>query len=110
MSPFKPVTITRPRWMIVSTVTVALMLPAAAWWAGASISGTQDVTSDNCLRIHQLVNTLDTLIASGRAQAVAYERDGTITHRQLVRALRENDKSRAKLGEADCPPRSVPPS
>lgn len=66
---------------------------------------TNNKTDENCQRIHQLVVTLDQLIASGREQSKAYQREGTITKAQLERALRENDKSRAKLGEADCPPR-----
>lgn len=83
--------------VLCTIVTVVVVAP--------TVLKTSSDTDDNCARIHQLVLTLDTLIASGREQSKAYEREGTITKAQLERALRENDKSRAKLGEADCPPR-----
>jgi hypothetical protein len=93
--------------MVAVAISAALALPVGSWFAGSRIAGTTDNTADNCLRIHQLVQTLDQLIASGREQSMAYQREGTITRAQLDRALRENDKSRVKLGEADCPPRKA---
>lgn len=85
--------------------TDAQRLETATQRLEAATERTQTATKMNCDRIHQLVVTLDQLIASGRKQARAYRRDGTITPKQLKRALRENSKSRRKLGEADCPPR-----
>jgi hypothetical protein len=55
------------------------------------------------------VSTLDQIIINGRASALRYERDGTITRVQLKRALRDNDVARSKLYRADCPPGSAPP-
>jgi hypothetical protein len=55
------------------------------------------------------VSTLDQIIINGRASAKRYERDGTITRVQLMRALAENDVARSKLYRADCPPGSAPP-
>jgi hypothetical protein len=97
------------RMTFAGAVTIALSVVVIGAAAGFGLWITADRTDDNCQRIHQLVVTLDQLIASGREQSKAYEREGTITRAQLERALRENDKSRAKLGEADCPPRARTP-
>lgn len=88
--------------VLCTIVTVIVVAPTVITTSGK--------TDENCDRIHQLVETLDQLIASGREQSKAYQREGTITRAQLERALRENDKSRRKLGEADCPPRKGPVS
>jgi hypothetical protein len=99
----------RAQRTLIVAVAIAAAVIVFGFAVGIGVGLLSDRTEDNCQRIHQLVVTLDQLIASGREQSKAYEREGTITRAQLERALRENDKSRAKLGEADCPPRARTP-
>lgn len=73
--------------------------------AAVGLSTIGNRATSNCQSIHRLVSTLDSLIADGREQAIAYQHEGTITRAQLDRALKDNDRSRELLGEADCPPR-----
>jgi hypothetical protein len=70
--------------VVVLCVTLSLNVAVFAFWVFPRIS---DATVANCLRIHRLTGTLDQIIINGRASAIRYERDGTITRVQLKRAL-----------------------
>lgn len=93
MSPLKPVTVRR--WLVIAVIFAAPSLPVAAYFVGSQ-------TSDNCVGIHKLVVTLDTMISNSRSQIEKYEQEGTLSHAQVVRALREQDENRRRLAGADC--------
>jgi hypothetical protein len=109
MSPLKSVVVRTRRATIILVAAAALALPVGAYQLGHRVEGNTNLLADNCRRIHAVVSTLDQIIINGRASALRYERDGTITRVQLRRALRDNDVARSKLYRADCPPGSAPP-
>jgi FAD synthase len=109
MSPLKSVVVRTRRATIILVAAAALALPVGAYQLGQRVEGNTNLLTDNCRRIHAVVSTLDQIIINGRASALRYERDGTITSAQLRRALRDNDVARSKLYRADCPPGSAPP-
>jgi hypothetical protein len=104
MSPLKPVVVKTRRITIVLVAAAALALPVGAYRLGNRLDDNAALLADNCTRIHQLVRTLDTIIASSTAQVRAYEREGTITLTQRDRALKNQAKQREVLATADCPP------
>jgi hypothetical protein len=109
MSPLKPVVVKTRRITIVLVAAAALALPFGAYLLGHRVDSNTNLLADNCRRIHAVVSTLDQIIINGRASALRYEQDGTITRVQLKRALADNDVARSKLYRADCPPGSAPP-
>lgn len=109
MSPMKPVTITRPRWMVVAAVAAAVALPFASWVVGSTVSKNADDAVDNCARIHAIVKVGGEIIASGRVDLEKYRDEGTITQAQFVRARRAVDERLRRWNTADCPPRTVGP-
>jgi hypothetical protein len=98
-----------PRWMKVLVACALILASASCLLTVVLYTQTRQLGAANCLRIHRLTGTLDQIIINGRASALRYERDGTITRVQLRRALRDNDVARSKLYRADCPPGSAPP-
>jgi hypothetical protein len=109
VSPLKPVVVRTRRVTVLLVTLAALALPIGAYQVGHRVDANSSLLADNCRRIHAVVSTLDQIIINGRASAKRYERDGTITRVQLMRALAENDVARSKLYRADCPPGSAPP-
>lgn len=93
----------------VSGFVCAAALVIAGWTLASHTTENADDAATNCTRIHRLVETLDTMIASGATLLVRYEQEGTITDSQLERALAENNRQRDQLAGADCPPRNRQP-
>jgi hypothetical protein len=61
-----------------------------------------DRTNENCARIHQLVKTLDTILASGEVQTRQYVAEGVLTPVQGNRADLYRERQRTLLASADC--------
>ena len=84
--------------ILVGVVVVIVFVGVVVW--GITTVGSR--TENNCDRIHQLVNTLDTILASGESQTRKYVAEGTLTPEQGERADREREKQRRVLAGADC--------
>jgi hypothetical protein len=72
-----------PRWMKVLVACALILASASCLLTVVLYTQTRQLGAANCLRIHRLTGTLDQIIINGRASAIRYERDGTITRVQL---------------------------
>jgi hypothetical protein len=74
------------RITIILVAAAALALPVGAYLLGHRVDSNTNLLADNC-RGSTRSWTLDQIIINGRASAIRYEQDGTITRVQLKRAL-----------------------
>jgi hypothetical protein len=72
-----------PRWMKALVACALVLASASCLLTVVLYTQTRQLGAANCLRIHRLTGTLDQIIINGRASAIRYERDGTITRVQL---------------------------
>jgi hypothetical protein len=89
------------RVLVVLAVAVALNVAFGAW----QFVRVDSSVRDNCRNTHQLVMTLDAILASGDEQTERYVREGLLTREQADRADRYRDEQRDVLAGADCPAR-----
>lgn len=87
--------------LFTAIVLAALLLIVAIVWGIRTIG---DRTENNCVRIHRVVKTIDTIIASGDAQTRKYVQEGLLTPEQAARSDVYRAKQRAVLATADCQP------
>jgi hypothetical protein len=87
-----------------SGLACAVALMFSGWTLATQTNENSDAGDMNCQRIHQLVKTLDTIMASGDEQIRRYVAEGTLTPEQGARADAERAKQRRVLSTADCPP------
>jgi hypothetical protein len=88
--------------LLAAVVTVLFVVTMV--WAVTTVS---DRTELNCDRIGQLVDTLDTILASGDAQTDKYVQEGLLTPEQGRRADLYRERQRDVLRGADCPPSAM---
>jgi hypothetical protein len=88
--------------MVAAVVTVLFIVTMV--WAVSTMSAR---TAENCERIGQLVDTLDTILASGDAQTDKYVQEGLLTPAQGRRADLYRERQRDVLRGADCPPSAM---
>jgi hypothetical protein len=85
--------------LLAALVTVLFIVTMV--WAVTTVSSRTEL---NCERIGQLVDTLDTILASGDAQTDKYVQEGLLTPAQGRRADLYRERQRNVLRGADCPP------
>jgi hypothetical protein len=89
--------------LMVAAVTTVLFIVTIVW----AVTTVSDRTELNCDRIGQLVDTLDTILASGDAQTDRYVQEGLLTPAQGRRADLYRERQRDVLRGADCPPSAM---
>jgi hypothetical protein len=87
----------------VASLIIVLFVSTIVW----AVSTVADRTELNCDRIGQLVDTLDTILASGDAQTDKYVQEGLLTPAQGRRADLYRERQRNVLRGADCPPSAM---
>jgi hypothetical protein len=88
--------------MVAAVITILFVVTMV--WAVSTVSSRTEL---NCDRIGQLVDTLDTILASGDAQTDKYVQEGLLTPEQGRRADLYRERQRDVLRGADCPPSAM---
>jgi hypothetical protein len=89
---------------IAVTMVTAILFVITMVWAVRTVTTRTEL---NCDRIGQLVDTLDTILASGDAQTDKYVQEGLLTPAQGRRADLYRERQRNVLRGADCPPSAM---
>jgi hypothetical protein len=90
--------------LVVAALAVTIAFVVTMVWAVRTVSTRTEL---NCDRIGQLVDTLDTILASGDAQTDRYVQEGLLTPEQGRRADMYRERQRNILRGADCPPSAM---
>jgi hypothetical protein len=90
--------------LVVAALAVTIAFVVTMVWAVRTVSTRTEL---NCDRIGQLVDTLDTILASGDAQTDRYVQEGLLTPEQGRRADMYRERQRTVLRGADCPPSAM---